>query len=229
VERSGFEGGATLWATYTTFLQQLFRESRTLTVITFNYDLLLEQILDDINLRYDYGTAGAVEFDDDTRRKRLRRSGLQLTVLKVHGSANWGVCRGCRKAERFDNQVTSFERPYVPIRRKSCPWCDRTYLESAIVPPILEKAGESRYREPIWVSARKALRRSREVIVIGYSLPQSDHEAMSLLREVESPSKRPRITVVCGPKGAPSAYSQVFRRFTDAMQYFEDFASESTS
>jgi NAD-dependent SIR2 family protein deacetylase len=218
-----------LWTTYTTFLRQLFQQSRTLTIITFNYDLLLEQLLDDIGLRYEYGAGGAIEFDDATRRRRLRRSGSQLDVYKLHGSASWGVCRGCGKAEKSNDQVTSFETPYVPIRRKSCPRCGERFLESGIVPPILEKAGESRYREPIWVSARKALRRAREVISIGYSLPESDHEALSLFREIESPFKRPRITVVCGTGGAPIAYSKVFARFTDAKMYFEEFATQWTS
>jgi len=218
-----------LWTTYTTFLRRLFQQSRTLTIVTLNYDLLIEQLLDDIGLRYEYGASGIIEFDDPARRRRLRRSGSQLDIYKLHGSASWGVCRGCGKAKSSSDQVTSFETTYVPIRRKSCPWCKERFLESGIVPPILEKAGESRYREPIWVSARKALRRAREVIVIGYSLPESDHEALSLFREIESPFKRPRITVVCGKRGAPTAYSKVFARFTDVQMYFEEFASKWTS
>lgn len=213
-----------LWHLYLGFLGAVWRESRTLTVVTFNYDLLLEQLLDDMDLRFDYGDPGAIDFDDDDRRRRIRRSGADLAILKLHGSSNWGICRGCRKAERYEDQVTAFEGAYVPLRRRSCPWCDERYLDSGIIPPILGKAGESRHMEPIWRLARKAVKRSREAIIIGYSLPQSDIEAISLFREIASPPSRPRITVVCGSRGAPPSYGKVLGKFTDAKQSFETFA-----
>jgi len=214
-----------LWTTYMAFFHHFFEESRSLTLITFNYDLLAEQILDDLGLRYDYGPAEMIEFDNSRRRRRLRRSGSELSLLKLHGSANWGVCRGCPEAGKYIDKVTAFERPYVPIRRKSCPWCGGKFLEAAIVPPILGKAGESRHIGPIWGLARRSLDRAREVVVVGYSLPSSDVEAVSLLREVEAlPGKRPRITIVCGPRGAPPGYKSVFSGFKDTREYFEDFA-----
>src|SRR3989442_2238655 len=215
-----------LWSLYAAFLQDLFENSRSLTLITFNYDLLAEQILDDLRLRYDYGPRGMIEFDDSKRRRRLRRSGSELSLLKLHGSANWGVCRGCPEAGRYTDRVMAFERPYVPIRRKSCPWFGRKFLESAIIPPILGKAGEARHIGPIWGLARSALGRAREGVVVGYSLPSSDVEAISLLREVDAPGKRPSITIACGPRGAAPEYKKVFSRFRDTGEYFEDFAIE---
>jgi hypothetical protein len=170
--------------------------------------------LDDLNLHFSYGAGGAIEFDNDQRRRRVRRSGYDLELLKLHGSSNWGVCRGCSKAGKCLDQVTSYEKPYIPARRRTCPWCGDKLLESGIIPPILGKAEESRHMEPVWLRARKALRRAREIIVIGYSLPQSDVEAASLFREVEGLMKRPRITVVCGSHGAPSSYGEVFSRLT---------------
>ncbi len=213
-----------LWTIYMAFFHHFFEESRSLTLITFNYDLLAEQILDDLGLRYDYGSTEMIEFDNSRRRRRLRRSGSELSLLKLHGSANWGVCRGCPEAGKYVDKVTAFERPYVPIRRKSCPWCGGKFLETAIVPPILGKAGEGRHVGPIWRLARRSLERAREVVVVGYSLPSSDVEAISLLREVDAPGKRPRITIVCGPRGAPPGYKNVFSGFKDAGEYFEDFA-----
>jgi len=213
-----------LWTIYLAFFHHFFEESRSLTLITFNYDLLAEQIMDDLGLRYDYGSAGMIEFDNSQRRRGLRRSGSELSLLKLHGSANWGVCRGCPESGKYIDKVTAFERPYVPIRRKSCPWCGGKFLEAAIVPPILGKAGEGRHIGPIWGLARRSLERAREVVVVGYSLPSSDVEALSLLREVDAPGKRPRITIVCGPRGAPPGYKNVFSGFKDTGEYFEDFA-----
>ncbi len=222
--------GTGLWAAYLAYLGWLIDNSKTLTFITFNYDLLLEQLLDDRDLRYGYGHRSGVEFDDPSRRRRVARSGAEVQLLKLHGSSNWGVCRGCRKAGVFDDSVTAFEAPYMPgLRRKTCPRCKEKYLESGIIPPILGKAGESRPMEAIWRAARAALRRAREIVVIGYSLPESDLEAVSLFREVESPLKRPRIKLVCGARGAPASYARVFTRFSDTRQYFEEYAVLATS
>jgi len=211
---------------YVDFLEKIWKESRTLAIITFSYDLLLEQLLDDLDLCFAYGAGEAIEFDDGRRRGRLHRSGHDLQLLKLHGSSNWGVCRGCSKAGKYPDQVTSFEKPYVPTRRRACPWCGDKYLETGIIPPILGKAGESRHMEPVWLQARKALRRSREIFVIGYSLPPGDVEAMSLFREVEGLTKRPRVTLVCGSRGAPESYEQVFSHFVDRKQRFESFAED---
>ncbi len=214
-----------LYTSYNLFFDDLFRNSRSLTVITFNYDMLVEQILDDLNLRFDYGSKEGIRFDNPHRRSRLSRADPQVRIMKLHGSASWGICRGCTKSGRALDLVTAFDSAYVPNRRKRCPVCWRKYLQSGIIPPILGKAGEARHEEPIWKEARKALRRAREIIVIGYSLPASDVEAISLLREVRFLGRRPRIRIACGPRGAPSTYDEVFSRFNDTKMLAEELLS----
>src|SRR5437773_4572805 len=219
-----------LWNTYTEYLRWLRKDSRSLTVITFNYDLLLEHLFDDIRVPYEYGRRTGIEFDDAWRRSAIRRSlpFRRVQILKLHGSANWGVCRGCRKATVQDDMVVAYEKPFIPRRKRTCPRCKARQLESGIIPPILEKSGESRHTGLLRAKAREALRRSREIVVIGYSLPPTDHEALSLLPEIPSPPKRPRITLVCGPKGAPETYSQLPSPFLDTRLYFEDCAGSVT-
>lgn len=216
-----------LWNTYTEHLKWLRKDSKSLTVVTFNYDLLLEHLFDDIRVRYEYGKRTGIEYDDASRRSAIRRSlpFRRVEILKLHGSANWGVCRGCRKAKTQDDMVVAFEKSYIPRRRKTCPRCKDKPLESGIIPPILEKSGDSRHTGLVWLAARQALRRAREIVVIGYSLPQTDSEALSLLGEIASPPSRPRITLVCGPKGAPETYSQILSRSLDTKLYFEDYVS----
>ncbi len=220
-----------LWSTYTEYLRWLRKNSRSLTVVTFNYDLLLEQLFDDFRVRFEYGRQTGIEFDDASRRSAVRRAlpFRRVQVLKLHGSANWGVCRGCRKAKAQDDLVVAFEKAYVPRRRKTCPRCKDKPIESGIVPPILEKSGESRHIGLVWLAARQALRRAREIIVIGYSLPQTDADALSLLDEIAAPPRRPRITLVCGPKGAPETYSRIIPRSLDTKLYLEDYVASILS
>src|SRR5207249_2863539 len=114
-----------LWNTYTEYLRWLRNNSRSLTVVTFNYDFLLEHLFDDIRVRYEYGKRTGIEYDDASRRSAIRRSlpFRRVQVLKLHGSANWGVCRGCRKAKAQDDMVVAFEKSFIPRRKRTCPRC----------------------------------------------------------------------------------------------------------
>lgn len=216
-----------LWNTYTEYLRWLRKDSKSLTVITFNYDLLLEHLFDDIKVRYQYGKRTGIEYDDPSRRSGIHRSlpFRRVQVLKLHGSANWVVCRGCRKAKVQDDMVVALEKPYIPRRKRTCPRCKDKPVESGIIPPVLVKSGESRHTGLVWLAARKVLQRSREIIVIGYSLSHTDAEALSLFGEIAPPPNRPRITLVCGPKGAPETYSQIPTRSVDTKLYFEDYVA----
>jgi hypothetical protein len=66
-------------------------------------------------------------------------------------------------------------------------------LVSLVVPPIYEKA--SRYQKvlkPVWENARSALLQADELIVFGYSFPDMDFAARSMLRQsfIKNPNLR---------------------------------------
>jgi NAD-dependent SIR2 family protein deacetylase len=124
----------------------------------------------------------------------------------------------------MDDLIISFEKPYIPQRRRSCPYCGEPYLEPGIIPPIFGKAGEARHIEYAWKEARNALKRANEIVIIGYSLPEADLEAFSLIREITTVDPKPKVTIVCGPDGAPTSYNKVLSEYSDSKQYFEDFA-----
>src|SRR5438093_3312474 len=62
-----------LWNTYTEYLRWLRNNSRSLTVVTFNYDFLLEPLFDDIRVRYEYGKRTAIMDDADSIMCATRR------------------------------------------------------------------------------------------------------------------------------------------------------------
>jgi NAD-dependent SIR2 family protein deacetylase len=216
----------TIWQNYLSYLYDLFQSSKSLDIISFNYDLLTEQLLDDLDINFDYGFKEDIYYENSVRRRRLNRKGSDISILKLHGSANWGICRGCRKTRKADDHIIAFEQPYVPNRRKRCPLCNERYLSSGIIPPIIGKAGEVHYMEEVWRSARIKLQRAREIHIIGYSLPTTDLEARSLLKEIERIDKRPRINIICGPEGAPGSYQNVITQFKDEKKYFEKYIED---
>jgi len=219
--------GTKLWEGYKQFFLSNYDRSKSLTVITFNYDLLAEQILDDANFYFDTGGNSDFRLLDPRRRRGLTRHGSELPLLKLHGSVGWGVCRGCRTSEYSGDSVSVFEDPYAPVRRQLCPFCYRNMLEIGVVPPIQGKAGEIRHMTSLWSRARKLVTRATEVIIIGYSLPETDVEARSLLRDAAESGNLRKTTVVNGPGGASETLRELFPDLIDRQVYFETYIGEA--
>lgn len=211
---------------YPLLMSLLAADSKSLTVLSFNYDMLVERACDAAGLAYDYGALADLEIADAKRRRVLNRRGSDVRILKLHGSSNWGICRGCRKAEKKNDVILAHEDPYVPLRRRTCPFCRDRFLTTGIVPPILVKAGEIRHLDDTWDEAGRALKRAREITVIGYSLPEGDMEATMLLRAGNT-SNLKRIETICGPRGAPAAYATIFgEKLMDAGMYLQDYLDQ---
>lgn len=221
-----------LWGLYGLFLSDLYFRSKSLTIVTFNYDLLVEQMLDAASIRFDYGKVDDLVIRDAQRSRQLSRYGSEVSVLKMHGSANWGFCEGCRKAADTSGLLVAYEDAYVPARRRRCPYCDERLLSSGIVPPIVGKAGEGKKMQEIWGHARKTLERADRVTIIGYSLPSGDNEARSLLRGQRgllSESHGDKFHVVCGPGGVGKPYADLLPKSTDTGLYVEQYMEQATA
>lgn len=209
---------------YQEFLERLCNDSRSFTIISFNYDTLVEQALLKMGASYTYGPSSTVGFENQYRDRTPSRGMLEVPLLKLHGSVNWGICRNCGKRGPGEDFINAFDRPYLPAERRSrCAICSKRFLDPGIVPPVVGKGAALRSLVGIWTKARSALARAREIIIVGYSLPTTDRQAAALLREIRGPLKRPRITVVCGAGGAPPSYREVLGKFSDQMCTFEEF------
>jgi hypothetical protein len=215
--------GSNRWQQYIDYLKSWSETSDSLDLVSFNYDLLAEQILDDAGIEYSLGEDPDIEIQDSARRRRLSSKGWDVSLLKLHGSVAWGVCRGCRRAERGDSVVSVFETPYVPLRRLPCPYCNDRMLEMGIIPPIMGKAGELRYMTSLWGEARECLRSASRVEIIGYSLPSSDLEAVSLLSEIRPAASGTRVTGICGGRGVSQSLGTVIPGIADQRAGFEGY------
>jgi len=205
------------------FFKGLVKESRSLTIVSFNYDTLVEDCLDHAGLVFSYGDRKVLRFVDKAKEKNLDKYVPDAEVLKLHGSANWGICRDCAEAPIGFDLVNAFHGTYGLGRNKSCQFCDKPYLQSSIVPPVNTKGAGLGSIGAFWQRAHRAAGRAREVLVIGYSLPPADTQAVTLISAIEGPTKRPRIRIVCGKRGAPGSYGSVLKRFKDLRCTFEEF------
>lgn len=143
--------------------QKMFRKD---AVITFNYDLVLDSALYQVGVAPDYHLPSAV--DDPNWKPSPRR----CSVLKLHGSINWGVCSKCRTRLLIGCRKPNQRPLWHP--RQHCAGCGEQLYLPLLVPPSWDKTGHRDILAPVWAEAVKELKNARRICVIGYSMPKSD-------------------------------------------------------
>lgn len=138
------------------------------SVITFNYDLVLDYALYQANIAPDYHLPSPVE---DPHWKPPSRT---CSLLKLHGSTNWGVCSKCRTQLRIAYRQPSPSPLWYPPQ--CCPQCRsmEQFFQPLLVPPSWDKSGHRDILTPVWAKAVEELKAAKRICVIGYSMPKSD-------------------------------------------------------
>lgn len=130
---------------------------RSNLVITFNYDVVLDEALKKAGISPAYGLA------DDANEKGV-------PLLKLHGSTNWVVCTGCRKPSVWQEAATSL----FPFGSIQCKHCGKSDWRLLLVPPSWDKSEYQDIMRPVWARAVKELKAATRICIIGYSMPASD-------------------------------------------------------
>lgn len=138
--------------------------SRCNTVITFNYDLVLDDALARVGATPGYELAGA-EFDEPDNGATPR-----VPLLKLHGSTNWAIC-GCKQIRVLGQKITGNPENFRSMR---CSKCNQPGLRLLLVPPSWDKSEYSQVMQPVWTRAVEALKNATRICVIGYSMPEAD-------------------------------------------------------
>lgn len=171
---------------YMQLLKRLPGEETSL--ISLNYDLLLDNALKKSGLAPDYcldfldvaGLSGSAM----TLGGPPSHGGIKL--FKLHGSLNWGYCPSCF--------TTVFTRDQKVSRSEVCPTCDGL-LSALIVPPTPMKVPPSPFLSALWKKAEWELSQAKEIVFIGYSLSDADANIRYLLFRGFF-SYTPKVTVV---------------------------------
>ncbi len=220
---------------YADFWNSLFSHysTRLPTIITFNYDLVLERALfhlcnnfdspprlpAQIELKYtpkkSLGLLLAPASLDIGPAKKIGTSarvgtgekgkGWVLDYCKLHGSLNWP--RNLEKAGELNLQAQP-----SPL----------------ILPPVFDKMGKGGDSiVPVWNTALKALRKAKNLVIVGYSLPRTDVYMQYFFRAAIGPNADLNRVFVFNPafhganvdgdlKGRyESCFSEHFRRKVD--------------
>jgi len=194
---------------YRSFWRGMFdlsvRNGEMPTIITFNYDLVLErslfQVLNNTIYHYDnekpFNTFSIsyshdripnnvyalnyVNYDIFHPNGHKTKRGTKLNIvdaaagdnhadieiLKLHGSLNFPRPRVKFDKEKYDF-VSSLNDPYI-------------------LPPIFNKMSDN-LSEKVWETALKRLRESKNIVIVGYSLPRTDIYMQYFLKAALGPN-----------------------------------------
>lgn len=143
------------------------RRTRHDTVITFNYDLVLDHALYGIGVEPNYHLDAFVPGP-----AYLVKRQPMLSVLKLHGSINWGVCPDCRALHGMQSRKPGQTLRWFPF--PACANCKQQIYQPLLVPPTWNKHEHRDILQKVWKEAFEEMRAATRICVIGYSMPESD-------------------------------------------------------
>lgn len=154
-------------------LREIEADSRKVAFITFNYDLGLDYALRYHSIPHDYCIDG------------LRPGTVPL--LKLHGSLNWFLCESCNRVVtwnlndffqtgRWQHLSKNGQRhlDFSDHLDEMPHDCSPSHREPLIVPPTWNKPTYRSALKSVWATAADVLSDVRDLIVIGFSLPETD-------------------------------------------------------
>ena len=179
------------------------RSPKDLTIITFNYDLVIERVLQEISSSKAH--QDTFSFPGCYRMNQLEKTSLieitgestfssedfehnGVAVLKLHGSLNWHSKHQSRKPK--PETLYTADRPLLVANSPNLPENltlkkqKTVYLKPIIVPPMSGKKSVQHVAiSDLWKSAATALKKADRIVIAGYSCPPLDFEAHALLGE----------------------------------------------
>lgn len=177
------------------------KKPENLSIITFNYDLMVERALDEIasnngNEIFQFPTCyrlkditSVTPINGQPQFVNIGQPHQGVDILKLHGSMNWlsvhtsdepkprTLFAPNREVHVADSPMITWNLNWKRNKRKM-------YMKPIIVPPVSGKRGMMhRCFEKPWKLAGERLRRADRIVVAGYSCPPLDIEARMLLSE----------------------------------------------
>jgi len=166
-------------------IQSFFREGDV--IITFNYDILLEQILFDAGLWHPFDGYLLGKIDDYILLEQGSIVETKIPIIKLHGSINW------QEPGLFDNDITIFvthpnnHMPFFPglkYKTKIKRIADKKLLHAFLIFPTFMKKYKSKHELLLLKTAIKHIQNCNEIITLGYSFPEADSITAFMLTQI---------------------------------------------
>lgn len=188
-----------------TMLYKLFPGSEQPCVVTTNYDLIADSAM----MYVSKATLGALPnyHCDIANIAQIGPAQRFGTLLKLHGSLNWLLCKTCLRLELGETDSIRYLQvlqKVVATDLRSTFLSDGapcTVCQSKLRPLLVAPSHLKDYRNPhlaqVWYEAQHVMRQAKRVVFVGYSMPDDDVEVIYLVKRSLANITNPKqITVV---------------------------------
>ncbi|HHV61693.1 MAG TPA: hypothetical protein GXX51_03510 [Firmicutes bacterium] len=169
-------------------------------VISTNYDLIFDQALEDLKVKFHY----CVGYSEGCEAQH------GIKFLKLHGSVNWLLCRGCAYVDVWRNSYPTQTLWAEESISKPCRRCSGTRWTDMLVTPARRRSYEylSLGLQPVWDETLAELLKTDIIVFIGYSLPPEDRDILDLL--YKGVRKEAKVLVVDPSEDTVNRYRETF-------------------
>ena len=235
---------------YNLFWKSLFDNSPNSSIITLNYDTLLEQSFDFLYKKIGYidYCIPFMNYEKDPRLSQYNfwinprepffveesENPVPFKVIKLHGSLNWKYCNCCnqtlltpwdRKIDLTKGKFLGYTYPEKHEYEFICP-LDQTEFQTLIMPPSYLKSLHHSIITQLLNETARELRIAKKVVFIGYSLSNADIHIKALLKKNIHPDME---IIVINPKKKDSLelnYKSLSKNVRFEYRSFEEMLSD---
>ena len=193
--------------TYHLFWEAIQKYNSNISIITLNYDTLLEQAFDFLFCKFGY-IDYCIHLMNYGKLKELKsfnfwinprepikinrdENPVPIKIIKVHGSLNWKYCNCCnqtlltpwdRKIDLNRGKLVGYTFPDDEEYDYYCP-LDGTEFQTVIMPPSYIKSLNNPIISQLFGEASREIRATKKIIFIGYSLSDADVHIKALFKK----------------------------------------------
>ncbi|HBX23655.1 MAG TPA: hypothetical protein DEF34_08515 [Desulfotomaculum sp.] len=187
---------------YKSFWETVCLHNTSLSILTLNYDTLLEEALKSVHaeahidycihlMNYDLREDTAWVNPGELRALVDGNKPVVVRIMKGHGSLNWKYCNCCNQVllTPWDTKIDLYSGAFIKdcehtagASKYSCP-VDGSEFETLIIPPSHIKRISHPVVSQILNASLRAIRACRKVIFVGYSFPDADVHFKALFKK----------------------------------------------
>lgn len=236
---------------YHRFWQSIEKHNTNISVLTLNYDTLLEQSFKPLFKRIGYldYRIHLMNYDPDKRLDEFRfwinpshpltvnnnESPVPFKIIKLHGSLNWKYCNCCNQTlltpwdmliELNKGKFLGYTYPDKKQYEYSCP-LDNTDFQTLIMPPTYLKQLNNPILQQLFSEAGREIRSAKKIVFIGYSLSDADIHVKALFKKHINDTQKIFVVNRTNPELLKRKYLSLSKNTEFIEKSFEEFVSES--
>ncbi|MCB0742339.1 MAG: SIR2 family protein [Ignavibacteriae bacterium] len=237
---------------YHLFWEAIQEFNTNISIITLNYDTLLEQAFDFLFKKWGYidYCIHLMNYDKLTELKDFNfwinprepvnigpnDNPSPIKIIKLHGSLNWKYCNCCNQTlltpwdRTIDLQGGKFLGFTYPDNEKYeyvCP-LDATEFQTLIMPPSYLKTLNQPVISQLFAEASREIRDAKKIVFVGYSLSDADVHIKALFKK--QLRKETEVIVINSKKAAllENKYNAIAQNIKYYDMAFENMVSEAS-